>query len=384
MTEGRIQTISDKSQSGNESSMPTRNPMRAFVFSAVRVKAQSMVGNLKALGLGNRVLAVLNLGIVKLLNPATVQAHQVVVVLALVQLKHRLASLKMIAAQNTRLLKLSEYAIDGGQANVGAVLQQHPKHVFSRQVALRTVLKNLHDFQTRQRSFKASAFKFVNVGHGGWRGLRQKVAATMADHKPSAGSVPPACSEMSVFLTSYARCVLMVAASAALAACGSFNSAGTGIFTPYKVEVVQGNVVSKEQVDLLQPGMTRQQVREVLGSPLVTSAFHADRWDYAFTIRRQGIDAQNRKLTVFFKGDVLDKFDGDPMPNEAEFVKSLDTRRKLGAVPVLQATEEQLQQQTNKNTPASQENKASTAPNVVAPTNTVYPPLEGGNAAPSR
>ena len=48
--------------------------------------------------------------------------------------------------------------------------------------------------------------------------------------------------------------------------------------TPYKVDVVQGNFISKEQVDLLKPGMTRAQVRDVLGTPLLTSVFHADRW----------------------------------------------------------------------------------------------------------
>jgi outer membrane protein assembly factor BamE len=47
--------------------------------------------------------------------------------------------------------------------------------------------------------------------------------------------------------------------------------------------VVQGNFVSREQVEFLKPGMTRQQVRDVLGTPLVASLFHADRWDYVFT-----------------------------------------------------------------------------------------------------
>ena len=61
--------------------------------------------------------------------------------------------------------------------------------------------------------------------------------------------------------------------------------------TPYKVEVVQGNFVSKEQVEALKPGMSRQQVRDILGTPLVTSVFHGDRWDYVFTLKRQGVRA---------------------------------------------------------------------------------------------
>jgi outer membrane protein assembly factor BamE len=142
--------------------------------------------------------------------------------------------------------------------------------------------------------------------------------------------------------------------------------------TPYKTEVVQGNFVSKEQVEALKPGMTRQQVREILGTPLLTDVFHANRWDYVFTIRRQGIDPQQRRLTVYFKDNALDRFDGDPMPSESEFVATLDTRQHSGKVPTLEATEDQLK----KYAPAtkSSEDAANTAPD--APSSAAYPPLE--------
>ena len=93
---------------------------------------------------------------------------------------------------------------------------------------------------------------------------------------------------------------------------------------------MQGNFVSKEQVEALKPGMSRQQVRDILGTPLLTSIFHADRWDYVFTLKRQGVPPQERKLAVFFKGNVLDRFEGDEMPSEAEFVATLDNKRKDG------------------------------------------------------
>ena len=114
--------------------------------------------------------------------------------------------------------------------------------------------------------------------------------------------------------------VLLVGASVAvLAGCGSFNGAGNriaSVITPYKIDVVQGNFVSREQVEALQPGMSRQQVREILGTPLVTSLFHADRWEYVFTIKRPGEEPQTRKLTVFFKGDALERSEGDTTPTE--------------------------------------------------------------------
>jgi outer membrane protein assembly factor BamE len=69
--------------------------------------------------------------------------------------------------------------------------------------------------------------------------------------------------------------------------------------------------------------------------------FHHDRWDYVFTMKRQGIEEQNFRLTVFFKDDALDRFEGDEMPGEAEFVERISREREF-KVPELEATEEQL------------------------------------------
>ncbi|HYW58428.1 MAG TPA: outer membrane protein assembly factor BamE [Polaromonas sp.] len=142
--------------------------------------------------------------------------------------------------------------------------------------------------------------------------------------------------------------------------------------TPYKIEVVQGNFVSKQQVELLKPGMPRAAVRDVLGTPLLTSVFHADRWDYVFTLKRQGTEPQALKLTVFFKGDVLERFEGDDMPSETDFVAGLDSKRKLGKVPVLEMTEEQLK--------AAEKKAPVVAAPAPAPASTpaavTYPPLE--------
>jgi outer membrane protein assembly factor BamE len=65
--------------------------------------------------------------------------------------------------------------------------------------------------------------------------------------------------------------------------------------------------------------------------------FHANRWDYAFTIRRQGAEPLHRKLSVFFEGDGLARVEADELPLEAEFAARLDTRRPAGKPPVLEA-----------------------------------------------
>src|ERR1035437_3864138 len=103
---------------------------------------------------------------------------------------------------------------------------------------------------------------------------------------------------------------LLLAASVSLVACGSLNNASTrivGVVTPYKIDIVQGNFVSREQADAVKPGMSRAQVRDILGTPLLASIFHDERWDYVFTFKRQGLAPQARKVTVFFKGDVLER-----------------------------------------------------------------------------
>jgi outer membrane protein assembly factor BamE len=137
----------------------------------------------------------------------------------------------------------------------------------------------------------------------------------------------------------------------------------------YKPEVVQGNFVSREQVQVLRAGMPRQAVRDVLGTPLVTSLFHAERWDYAFTIRRQGTESQQRRFSVFFKGDALDRIEGDPLPTEAEFAAKLDTRRPPTKLPELKASEADLAKFPAKS------GAGTTQPPVPASPVT-YPPLE--------
>lgn len=182
---------------------------------------------------------------------------------------------------------------------------------------------------------------------------------------------------------------LTVAASLALTACGSFGGSSTRTsainpvnwLTPYRMDVIQGNFISKEQVDVLQAGMSRNQVKEVLGTPLLTSLFHADRWDYVFTLKRQGVESQAYKYTVFFTGDQLVRFGGDAMPSEAEFISKLDNQRKLGKVPVLEATPEQLNKAAEKSTTAKAADAAAAkalppVPSSSGATAATYPPLE--------
>ncbi len=156
---------------------------------------------------------------------------------------------------------------------------------------------------------------------------------------------------------------------AGLSGCSLTQGLHSDSFKPYVPEVVQGNFVSREQRQYLRPGMTRAQVRDVLGTPLVTSLFHADRWDYAFTIRRMGVPEQQFRLTLQFRNDLLSSIEGDELPSEAEFVQRLSRPAPAANVPALEASEEQL----NK-FPARKAEPAKPLPS--APLPATYPPLE--------
>ena len=142
------------------------------------------------------------------------------------------------------------------------------------------------------------------------------------------------------------------------------------VLTFYIPEVVQGNFISREQKEFLKLGMSRQQVRDVLGTPLVASVFHEQRWDYVFTIRRQSVQAQSFSVSVWFKGDELERIAGDDLPSETEFVTKLVAQKPNLKVPRLEAKEEDLRKfpVPVRNT----ETEAAPAP----PLPSSYPPLE--------
>lgn len=110
---------------------------------------------------------------------------------------------------------------------------------------------------------------------------------------------------------------LALAATLMLAGCGSF-------LRVYKADIDQGNVVTKEMVDKLKPGMTPSQVRYVMGTPLITDTLNPKRWDYLYDYtpgtyaRKANIPAvENRRMTVWFENGVLSKVEGgEQMPEK--------------------------------------------------------------------
>lgn len=86
------------------------------------------------------------------------------------------------------------------------------------------------------------------------------------------------------------------------------------LITPHKTDVQQGNVVTEDMLDKIKPGMTKSQVRFVLGTPLISDAFHGDRWDYVYRFDKKGELTENRRLTVVFEGEKLKTVEGTALP----------------------------------------------------------------------
>lgn len=92
------------------------------------------------------------------------------------------------------------------------------------------------------------------------------------------------------------------------------------IFSPYRPDIQQGNFVSQEMLNQLKVGQSRDQVRFILGSPLLSDVFHDDRWDYPFYLARGNGELTTSRVTVFFKDDKVERFEGGNLPTEREYI----------------------------------------------------------------
>lgn len=164
--------------------------------------------------------------------------------------------------------------------------------------------------------------------------------------------------------TSVLRAVL---AAASLAAGACSTSSLPGMLRPYRPDVQQGNIVTKDMVEQLRPGMTRDQVRFLLGTPMLTDIFHQQRWDYPYFLRRRNGETQIRRLYVVFADNKLASFESDPMPAEP-LADSLILGSKPRATPIAAAP-----------APAAVEAPAANAPQPAqAPVPAQVPPPAAG------
>jgi outer membrane protein assembly factor BamE len=100
---------------------------------------------------------------------------------------------------------------------------------------------------------------------------------------------------------------------------------GCAYVRPYKIEINQGNYVTQNAVDKLKVGMTRSQVRTVLGPPLIESAFHSNRWEYHFSLERRGEPITKHQVSVVFEGEGLKSWDSKALPKDPVIDRDVGT-----------------------------------------------------------
>lgn len=107
------------------------------------------------------------------------------------------------------------------------------------------------------------------------------------------------------------RFIALMTVIFALQACSTYEFPGV-----HRITIQQGNVVTQAMIDKLKPGMTKRQVRFVLGNPVVDDQLNQNRWDYIYTVDVPGIERMQQNLQVYFVDDRLSHFEGDWAPSE--------------------------------------------------------------------
>lgn len=110
------------------------------------------------------------------------------------------------------------------------------------------------------------------------------------------------------------RKIILLSVLLVLGACSNSILQFPGV---YKIDILQGNIITQDMVDKLRPGMTKRQVIFVMGTPLVADPFHQDRWDYVYNYQPGGGERVGEHVTVYFENDALVRITGDYSPSGA-------------------------------------------------------------------
>ena len=121
-----------------------------------------------------------------------------------------------------------------------------------------------------------------------------------------------------------------------LAACSSTGDVVSRL-NPFKIDIRQGNFVTQSMVAQLKPGQTKEQVRFILGTPLVTDMFHADEWDYIYRFQPGHGPAQERHVVVYFKDGKLARIGGDVVAAKPGAISSQPEQDKMRVIDIAPA-----------------------------------------------
>jgi outer membrane protein assembly factor BamE len=263
------------------------------------------------------VLAPFDFGVGKFLDAAALQADQMIVVFAILEFEDRLAGFEMVALQQSRLLELGKHAIHRGEADIDVFGQQLTVDILGGEMTRRRLAEQVEDGHARHGCFETNILEFGAFGHdaGLWSVFVPGSGCPYDIVFRTISSPTRLLATPHMLLRPTFPSLLLLAAC--LGACSNTPDI-TSRLSPYRIDVRQGNYVTQDMIARLKPGMSRDQVRFALGTPLVADMFHADRWDYVYRFQPGRGEAQVRRIVVFFEEGKLTRVGGDVVAETAE------------------------------------------------------------------
>src|SRR5690606_8739155 len=255
-----------------------------------------------------------------------VEAHHMVVMVAVRQLEYRGAPFEVVTGHEARALELREHAIHGREAQLLTGVEQQAVDRLRRQVAFLALLQDLQDLEARRSHLQSGFTKILPPFHCllpcvKWGMIRGSIMAhTRRALHLSSRALPR------VGAAWRAPVAVLCAALVAVAASGC----------AFRMSVQQGNVVDVADLEQVREGMTRSQVQFLLGTPLISDPFHADRWDYTYFFRQgRRRDVTRYWVTVFFEDDRVVRIETRVPPRGMV----VDPAEELDPREVMEATE---------------------------------------------
>lgn len=222
-----------------------------------------------------------------------IETHHVIVVITIRELEDGRAALEVVPRDEPRALELREDTVHGRKPELLTGFEQRAINRFRGQMALFALLEDLQDLEPRRSDLQSDVAKILPfhclLPYIKWGMIRGSIMAhtRLALHRPAEARRTRAAQTR-------AALAVLCAALAVFAAGGC----------AYRMNVQQGNIVEMDDLNQVREGMTRSQVQFLLGTPLVSDPFHADRWDYTYFFRQgRKRNVSRHWVTIHFEDD---------------------------------------------------------------------------------
>lgn len=288
-----------------------------------------MTHQFKTVRLGRFLLDTLDIGIMELDHPAGFGAdHVIVMLVTTIEFKHRVAAIEIVARDQACRLELRQHPVDRRQPDILARLDEVLVDIFRTEVTLLVAFQHLQDFHPRHSDLEPCLAQFLVLA------AHVSAPSSVIDYRVL--SPLAAASGIPIFMPIFPRPILVrrlwlpILLLAGLSAC-SFPGV-------YKLDIQQGNIITQDMVNELKPGMSKRQVRYIMGTPLLEDSFNDNRWDYFYSLKNSDDEYSQERLTVLFDNDRLVNLKGNFRPAQAAAGRT--TAARTAAEPDMRSNEQ--------------------------------------------